>query len=237
MNRLILNTEKTKVMVLNNRFAQSETTVSVDNIQVEYVNSIKYLGVIIDNKLIFKDHIDYLCKKISKKIGVLRKVRQNITMNCAVRVYNVVLKPHFLYCGSLLFLCHQYQKNKLQVLQNKAMRIILKCDRYIPVSFMVESLNWLNINQRLFMCAMQFVYKIKNAICPNYLRENVRTNEIPEHNLRNIHDLRIERVRTTRGQRTMQYMGFQTFNSLPESIKPPKKFSKKKNFELYTIKC
>ena len=69
------------------------------------------------------------------------------------------------------------------------------------------------------MCAMLFVYKIKNGICPTYLRENVSTNEIAEHNLRNNNHLRIQRVRTARGQRTIQYMGFQTFNSLPNSVK------------------
>lgn len=112
----------------------------------------------------------------------------------------------------------------MQVLQNKAMRIILKSDRYTPITFMLNSLNWLSINQKLYMCAMLFVHKIKNETCPNYLLENVAISDGSSYNLRSTGDLRIRRARTTRGQRSMCYMGFQAFNSLPTYLKTESSF-------------
>lgn len=224
INQLILNAEKTKCMIINENMSETSLNVIVDNVQIEVVDKVKYLGIMLDKKLTLSEHVDYMCRKISQKIGVLRKIRQNVSMNCAVKVYNVIIKPHFEYCGSILFTCPEYQKKRLQVLQNRAMRIIIKCDRYTPVTFMLNSLNWLSINQRLFMCAILCIHKIKNGTCPNYLLENVTISDSSSYNLRSVGDLRVQRARTTRGQRTMSYMGFQAFNSLPTHLKQETNF-------------
>jgi len=38
-----------------------------DGIQIEYVETMKYLDIVIDDKLQFKNHYDYMLKKIGKK--------------------------------------------------------------------------------------------------------------------------------------------------------------------------
>jgi len=40
----------------------------------------KYLGIIIDDRLRFKDHYDYILKKIGKKISFLNRIDKSITM-------------------------------------------------------------------------------------------------------------------------------------------------------------
>lgn len=221
MNRLVLNVTKTKCMIFNCNSENSSINVNVviNREQIEQVKQIKYLGVVLDEQLNFIEHVNYICKKISKKLGVLRKVRKNISISTAVNVYNVLIKSHFDYCSSLLYMCSQSHKDRLQLLQNKAMRIILKCSRYTSIEYMLNALRWLNVNQRLFMLCMIFVFKIKNNMYPGYLCENVRTNEVTEYNLRNYGDLRIQRTRTTQGQRTIFHMGFHDFNNLPRDIK------------------
>jgi hypothetical protein len=52
---------------------------SIDNEQMEEWNSIKYLGVQIDNKLNFKEHLDMIVKKIAKKIGFLGRISRKLT--------------------------------------------------------------------------------------------------------------------------------------------------------------
>ena len=39
------------------------------------VNKSKFLGVIIDNKLSWKDHISFVCRKVARGIGVIIKAR------------------------------------------------------------------------------------------------------------------------------------------------------------------
>lgn len=219
MNKLITNIDKTKYMLLNSPIIQRPITIKINDKLIEPVSYIKYLGVVLDNKLTFEPHIDHVCKKVSKKLYVLRKMRKNISKTSAIKVYNVIVKPHFEYCASLLFLCNVTQKNRLQKLQNRAMRTILKCDRYTPISLLINSLNWLNINQRLYAMTMILVFKIKNNLCPHYLTTNLPQNRTLNYDLRSPTDFNIHRTRTVRAQRSILYNGLQTFNMLPVNIR------------------
>lgn len=53
-------------MVLNERSDVNDLT--KDRVTIEKIKEIKYLGVVLDQKLLFGSHIDYICKKIAKKI-------------------------------------------------------------------------------------------------------------------------------------------------------------------------
>ena len=72
---------------------------------IEVVKEIKYLGVIIDDKLKFSSHINYVCKKIAKKIGVLKRVSWYLSIDSRKLVYNTIVLPHFNYCSTVLISC------------------------------------------------------------------------------------------------------------------------------------
>lgn len=54
-------------------------------------------------------------------------------MNTRVLLYKSLISPHIEYCSTILFNLNQNEICKIQKLQNKAMRIILKCNRYTPI--------------------------------------------------------------------------------------------------------
>ena len=58
----------------------------------------KYLGVIRDANLNFKQHLDKLLVKVSKRIGVLGRVRNNLTVDSANKVYQSLVFPVMDYC-------------------------------------------------------------------------------------------------------------------------------------------
>ena len=52
------------------------------------VNSIKYLGIIVDHKLNWIDHITYVKAKISKGIGIMYKARKYLNKNSLKTLYH-----------------------------------------------------------------------------------------------------------------------------------------------------
>ena len=58
----------------------------------------KHLGVLIDANLNFKQQVDKLLVKISKRIGVLGRIRNNLTVDAANKVYQSLLLPVMDYC-------------------------------------------------------------------------------------------------------------------------------------------
>jgi hypothetical protein len=81
-NKLKLNVNKTKYKVFSRRCVDfgAHEALSIDKEQLEEVNNIIYLGVQMDNKLDFKEHLAMIVKKIAKKIGFLGRIyeRRNI---------------------------------------------------------------------------------------------------------------------------------------------------------------
>lgn len=218
MNKLKLNESKTKLMEIN---MNNSSLLKINNETIEKVKNIKYLGFIIDQKLNFKEHIDFMCKKIGKKIGFLKRIRNKISMLTAINIYNTIIKPHFEFGSTILYTCcTKTQIERLQKLQNKAMRSLLKCNRYTSIQFMLESLKWLNIQQRLKFNTIYFIQKMKIGCAPEYMLDEIRyvRDEQPYH-LRNGQDFRIRRAETTYMQRSLYYKGFQLYNMIPNDIK------------------
>jgi hypothetical protein len=74
-DKLKLNVEKTKLMLITNKkqVDKSELIIQIDDTVLQFEKEIKYLGIVIDDKLSFKANVDYVAKKIGKKVGVLSR--------------------------------------------------------------------------------------------------------------------------------------------------------------------
>lgn len=59
------------------RIASAENLViDINNTHLERVNNFKYLGVLLDHTLSWKDHVEYIGNKISSRLGMLRRARK-----------------------------------------------------------------------------------------------------------------------------------------------------------------
>jgi len=70
----------------------------LDGIEIERVETMKYLGIIIDDKLRFKAHCDYMLKKIGKKTSFLNRIGNFISAYTRCIIYKTIIAPHFEYC-------------------------------------------------------------------------------------------------------------------------------------------
>jgi hypothetical protein len=77
----------------------------------------KYLGVKIDEKLNFKQHVDTTLKKMAKKVGFLGRIQQKLTKTAKITIYNSIISPQLDFCSSILLLCNEEDLNRLQVIQ------------------------------------------------------------------------------------------------------------------------
>ena len=86
----------------------------------------KSLGVYIDKHLTWHDHIDKLCKKVASAIGALKRVRSYITIDASIQIYQALIQPHFDYCCTVWDGLGETLSTKLQKLQNRAARVIMR---------------------------------------------------------------------------------------------------------------
>ena len=71
----------------------------INGTQLQEVSSTKYLGLIIDNKLKWIDHIAHVKKKISRGIGIITRVRPFVNKKCLSNLYHAFIYPYLLFRG------------------------------------------------------------------------------------------------------------------------------------------
>ena len=79
--------------------------------------------------LTWKAHGKYILGKVGKRIGILGCVRKNISMHSANRVYNSYIIPVLDFCDTVWNCCGTVNSDKLEKLQRRAARIIMRSDR------------------------------------------------------------------------------------------------------------
>lgn len=126
-NKLSINLLKTHYIVFCPRQHkyQGMFTLSIDGTKLSQVSSTKFLGLCMDENLTWNNHIDVLCGKISKNVGVMNRLKNFVPKNVLLTLYNSFVLSYLNY-GLLSFggSSSIHSINKLVVLQKKAVRIV-----------------------------------------------------------------------------------------------------------------
>ena len=102
----------------------SDHRIQLHGKEIDRLSSFCYLGVTLDENLSWNEHVELICNKVSKRLGLLSRIRPYLTLKAAKCVYNCLVQPIFDYTdtvwGGLSIGC----SNSLQRLQNRAAHII-----------------------------------------------------------------------------------------------------------------
>ena len=92
-NKLTLNIDKTYYMVFHRgcRKFKNNIEIVINNMKIRETKSIKYLGVIIDSKVIWIDHITYVKNKVAKGIGIIRRARKLLNKKALLNLYHTFI--------------------------------------------------------------------------------------------------------------------------------------------------
>ena len=146
-SKLSLNVAKTEFMVIGCRQKllteiHNEINIKLEDQVISKVDHAKSLGLIIDNRLSWSNHVNDLCKKVTSAIGALRRIRPLISQSTEVLIYNSWIQPHFDYCSLVWDGFSDQLSDKLQKLQNRAARVILKANYGTSWSLLLDILKW-----------------------------------------------------------------------------------------------
>jgi hypothetical protein len=223
INRLYINVDKTKIMLIRGvrkKATEDNLKIKLHNKVLEIVSEIKYLGVIIDKNLNFSKHVEYISKKIGAKLGVMRRIGKDLSANMRCIVYKSIVSPLFEYCSSLLVGISKTNLEHLQKMQNQGMRIILRCNRRVRITDMLEALNFMSIKERIEYNTCVLIYKIVNGLCPIYLQNNIELVQYGEGvSTRQEGNIYVKRCRTAEEQKMLYCEGLKMYNALPKELR------------------
>ena len=101
----------------------------LDATNIDQLSHHKLLGLIIDKGLSFEAHIDELCTKLSKRLGLLRHISPYVKQRHKLTFCFAVIKPVMLYLSPIWSSCSKELLEKVLRMQKRAARIILDAER------------------------------------------------------------------------------------------------------------
>ena len=136
-------------------------TLSLNNIQVERASSQKHLGLILDEKLNFKQHIESAIVKIDKGLAVIRKLRYSLPHKSLITIYKAFLRPLIDY-GDII---HDQPQNesffeKLQSVRYKAALAIVGAIQGSSCEKLYQELGLESLKSRRWYRRLCCMYKI-----------------------------------------------------------------------------
>ena len=111
-NYMCVNTDKFQSIILN-RDGKHTLSISVQDNTVLSDTSITVLGVVLDDKLKFDEHVSVLCSKVSRQINALNRVSKYLDEKCRIMVYKSFISSNFNYCPVAWMFCGKKNLVKL----------------------------------------------------------------------------------------------------------------------------
>ena len=131
INKLSLNIKKSKYIL----FSQKNITpvynerLYINNVEIDRTKQIKFLGYIIDEKLSWKSHINYILLKVSKNIAIIKKLIKTINRDSLYNLYYSLIYPYLINGITVWGISGISTLSPLIILQKKVVRIFMKSGR------------------------------------------------------------------------------------------------------------
>ena len=218
------NNDKCHLLVLNHE----DNLIKIGDEEIIGSASIKLLGITIDNKLNFNEHVTKICKKANQKLHALARIAKYLNTDKLKIIMKSFIESRFNYCPLVWMFHSRMLNNKINKLQERALKIVYK-NRNLPYQELLNLDKSFTIHHRNLQKLATEMFKIKNNISPTLVQELFPVHE-NHYDLRNKSSWETSNVRTTcYGTETLLFRGQKTWQLLPTSIKDSKSLSEFKN--------
>ncbi len=223
VHKLRLNIDKSKFILFGSQSQLQnfdKITISYKDQVVTRVQSLKLLGVTFNSKLTWDDHVQNLIQKTKSSLRAFMRGTRYMDIDTKKMLYNAILASRLNYADIIWDKCGSHSINRLQTVQNIAIRFILNADSRASTSPLLTTLNWLPLHyKRKLHCAVM-MYKIINDLSPPELKSQLL---VPDHRFltRSIsgNSQQIHRPHSTQMMKSFFNSSIKIWNDLPNEIR------------------
>ena len=238
VNKLSLNVSKTNFILFGNKKHTTEDVhITINNVKIDRVYVTKFLGVMIDHNLNWKEHIDVINSKISKSIAIIYKASKILKTASLYTLYCSLFLPYLNYCAENWGNTYESNFSKLFLKQKRVIRIISKAEFRDHTNPLFKNLKILKLNDLIKLRSAIFMYKANKNTLPTNLQSMFKENTVNKnYNFRNKQEYFHKYVRTKQKQMCLSVLGIKLWNSLDNEIKKSKTiYSFKSKYKYYLL--
>ena len=183
---------------------------------------VKYLGVLLDDRLTFKNHINSLRDKLKKYTGVFYLLRHNLPKHCLRTLYFTFIFNNLYYCAEIYGnTCPSYL-HTLQMAQNEALRALQFKSRYYPINEMHQEFQILKVADIVEYKLSKLIHSLLNG-SPKLLavlnKLIIPMHSIHHRNTRNRFQVYSKKENKPIGKWQLKCQPSQTWKNTPASLR------------------
>ena len=219
VNKLSLNISKTNYMIFCSKSIPNNINIRINDRVIERVPYTKFLGVIVDEKLNWKEHISKVKNKTSKSLAIINKVKSLLNIDALKSLYYALFLPYINYCleiwgssnESNLQCIFKLQKNVVRLICNKGRR-----EHTNSLFYKLKIIKFFDL-RNLKICTV--VHRAINQLLSLNLIKllNLEVNNTVFYT-RNRNKLKHKFVRTKKKSFCISVIGVRLYNNLQENI-------------------
>lgn len=239
---LSINPQKSKIILFGRDSVRKRCSdricIQVNNNTLPLSMCEKNLGLLLDNRLRYSEHITMITKRAFCNLKMIYGVKHFLNKKCKILLCNSLVLSHFNYAdtvygfGLLKTDCH-----RVQLIQNSCVRLICNLRKRDHITQYLKEIGWLNMERRRILHSCVFYHKLITCQTPEYLYHKITfRNAVHSLNVRSRNLLTIPQHRTVMFQSSFSYRVAKLYNLIPSDLKglPINLFRKKLKKILFT---
>ncbi len=232
------NPNKTEAMLFTLRQSHPLHLI-FDGTEITFVEDHKHLGLTLSNTGKWHSHIDKIISSTSKIIGIMRKLKFQLSRSSLNQIYISYVRPILEYASAVWDGCTEYEKSALEKLQNEAARIVTGLTRSVSLEHLRQEIGWQSLSIRRSVQKLSIMYKAANNETPSYISNLIppEIQNITNYNLRNRQNINIPYSRLEISKRSCIPSAINLWNNIEPSVRNTetlKQFKSNITKQLYT---
>lgn len=161
--RLKINGSKSQAVVFTRRFPRQVQPLTIQNENIPFVTTVKYLGVFLDKRLTFKHHVTHIREKAFQRYMLLYPFFKSYTsLNVKTMLYKVLIRSYMTFCCEIWAQANARHLQRLDGLQRAICRTITGADYLIRNSQLYDDLDILHFSTYIKTLRTKFLTTLHN---------------------------------------------------------------------------
>lgn len=212
-----MNIKKSNYLLYaGNKRIDIDVNLKISGENIVRADSVKYLGVLIDHNISWKDHITFIHSKISRALGIVHAVKHLLVPDTLITLYYTIIYPHLHYCNVIWGMANITTMKPLHILQKRIIRVIANVNYDSHTADLFKSFKMLKVRDIYNLECLKLIHYQLNTEQSMVFHS---ASQIHNINTRNRNNLRPSFPVTEAQRRFVMYYGCMKWNELPHGIK------------------
>ena len=189
--------------------------VNGESITIEECKTKKYLGLMVDHKLKFTEHVDHIVKKVGKRIGAMYRSKNLLPLKYRKMFANALMLPQFDYLDIIYNRAGTAKLKELDVLYKKVAKIALNVSTRESSITVYKDMQWLPLHLRRQLHLSAYMFRIINNKSPKNVINKFKfiSGGSRDGNSCNLY------TKKSKTHREFYYLGAKCWNILPHDLR------------------